>query len=66
MIFPSRFFIFQVAIKFFIDQYLEKIKYINYNIYFSSTNNKEIIVDGKALNQMIKMSLYLIDIILQI
>jgi hypothetical protein len=61
----GRFFTFQVAVKVAIDEYLEKIKHINYNVYFFGTNNKEIISDEKALNQMIKMSLYLIDIILK-
>lgn len=61
----GRFFTFQVAVKVGIDQYLEKIKYDNYNVYFLGTSYSEAITNERTLNQMIKMSLYLIDMILK-
>lgn len=59
------FYTLQVAAKVDIDKYLGKIKYDNYNVYFLGTSYSEAITNERTLNQMIKMSLYLIDMILK-
>lgn len=61
----GRFYTLQVAAKVDIDKYLGKIKYDNYNVYFLGTSYSEAITNERTLNQMIKMSLYLIDMILK-
>jgi hypothetical protein len=60
------FYTLQVATKVEIEEYLEKIKYDNYNVYFLGTSSLLPVTNERILNQMVKMSLYLIDMILKV